>query len=91
MILKDILDYFDINVNLPEYLYCETFSDVFLRGELKKENGRYIIVAETRKDVIHTMIIDSGDDYPVVISSELPNGKTNGIKFSKTEGDLTYI
>lgn len=91
MILKDLLNYFDIDVILPEYLYDESFNDVFLKGEVIKENNKYEIVAETRKEVIHTMIINSDDDYPVVISSELPNGKTNGVKFPKVKGDLTYI
>ncbi|WP_296797108.1 hypothetical protein [uncultured Methanobrevibacter sp.] len=91
MILKELLDYFNIDVDLPKYLYEESFNEVFLKGELSKTNNTYKIVIETRKDVIHTMIIDPGDDYPVVISSILPNGKTNGIKFGRISGDLIYI
>lgn len=91
MILRELLDYFNIKTDLPDYLYDESFNEVFLKGELKKENDKYIIVAETQKDVIHTMIINPSDDYPVIISSELSNGRTNGIKFSKTEGSLVYI
>lgn len=91
MILKELLDYFCIDVDLPSYLYDETFNEVFLKGDLTKVNGTYKIVIETRKDVIHTMIIDSSDEYPVVISSKLPNGKTNGCKFGKSSDDLIYI
>ena len=91
MILKELLDYFNINVVLPEYLYEETFNEVFMKGNLSKTDNTYEIVAETRKDVTHTMIINPDDDYPVIISSLLPNGRTNGCKFGKSNGDLVYI
>ena len=91
MILKELLDYFNIEVILPEYLYEETFNEVFLEGNMTKANNAYKIVIETRKDVVHTMIIDPDDDYPVVISSLLPNGRTNGTKFGQKKGDLLYI
>ena len=91
MILKDLLEYFAIDVILPDYLYEESFNDVFLEGDFSKEDNSYRIVIKTRKDVVHTMIISPDDDYPVVISSELSNGKINGMKFPKTEGDLVYF
>ena len=49
------------------------------------------ITIETRKNVIHTMIISPLDDYPITIVSTLPNGKTNGTRFGKTKGDLKFI
>ncbi len=91
MILSELLDYFDINIDLPPYLYDEQFNEVFKEGKLSKINDCYMIVIETRKDVIHTMIINSDDDFPVVISSELPNGAKNGIKFGRGKGELVYI
>lgn len=91
MILRELLDYFNIDVILPEYLYEEIFNEVFMKGNLSKTDNAYKIVAETRKDVIHTMIINPDDDYPVSISSLLPNGRTNGCKFGKNNGDLVYI
>lgn len=91
MILRDLLNNFNIEVSLPEYLYEETFNEVFLKGELSKEHNKYKIVIETQKDVTHTMIIDQSDDYPVTISSLLPNGKTNGTKFGQNKGDLKFI
>jgi hypothetical protein len=91
MKLKDILDYFEIDVSLPDYLYSEEFNDVFLNGNLTKEDNTYKIVIETRKDVIHTICIDPFDDYPVTVISTLPNGKTNGTQFGKAEGDLNFI
>lgn len=91
MILKELLTYFDIEVNLPDYLYNESFNEVFLKGELLKTDFGYKIIIKTRKDVTHTMIINSEDDYPVVISSILPNGKINGCKFGKSSDDLIYI
>ena len=91
MILRELLDYFNIDVILPEYLYEETFNEVFMKCNLSKTDNAYKIVAETRKDVTHTMIINPDDDYPVSISSLLPNGRTNGCKFGKSNGDLVYI
>ena len=49
MILKDLLAYFDINADLPEYLYEESFNEVFMKGELSKENSIYKIVIKTQK------------------------------------------
>ena len=91
MILKNLLDYFNIDVDLPEYLYEESFNEVFLKGKLSKVDNTYKIVIETRKDVIHTMIINPLDDYPLTIISTLPNGKSNGTKFGKTKDDLKFI
>ena len=91
MILKDLLSHFNIKVSLPEYLYEETFNEVFLKGELSKEGNIYKIVIETQKDVTHTMIIDQTSDYPITISSLLPNGRTNGTKFGQSKGDLKFI
>lgn len=91
MILRDLLSHFNIEVSLPEYLYEETFNEVFLKGELSKSNNSYKIVIKTQKDVTHTMIINPEDDYPVIVSSLLPNGKTNGTKFGRIKGDLKFI
>ena len=91
MILKELLDYFGIEVDLPEYLYEETFNEVFLEGTLVKTENTYKITIKTRKDVIHSMIINLDDDYPVTVSSLLPNGKTNGIRFGQNQGDLIFI
>jgi hypothetical protein len=91
MILKQLLDYFNLEINLPQYLYEETFNEVFMKGKLLKINDIYKITVKTQKDVIHTMIIDSDDNYPVTILSELPNGRTNGTKFGQSSGDLVYI
>lgn len=91
MLLKDILAHFDISVELPQYLYDEHFNEVFLNGELSKEDNTYKICIKTRKEVIHTMTIDSESDYPVVVISVLPNSKRNGIRFGKSKDDLTYI
>lgn len=91
MILKELLDYFKIDVELPDYLYEESFNEVFLEGEMSNEDDAYKIVIETRKNVIHTLIINPDDDFPVIVSSLLPNGKSNGIKFGKTKGDLVYV
>lgn len=91
MILKELLDYFNLEIDLPQYLYEETFNEVFMKGNLSKINDIYKIAVKTQKDVIHTMIIDSDDNYPITILSELPNGRTNGTKFGQSSSDLVYI
>lgn len=34
LILKDLLDYFKIDEEFPQYLYNQRFNEVFLDGEL---------------------------------------------------------
>ncbi len=91
MILKDLLDYFNIEEEFPEYLLNQTFNKVFLDGDLTIENNNYKIVVTTRQDVTHQMFLKPNDDYPVVILSELPNGLLNGMKFGLSETDVKYI
>ena len=91
MILRDLLSHFNIEVSLPDYLYEETFNEVFMKGEVSKTADTYKIIIETQKDVTHTMIINQNSDYPVVISSLLPNGRKNGIKFGQIKGDLKFF
>lgn len=91
MILKDILDYFDINESFPDYLLEQSFNKVFLDGDLSKTDNNYKIVVKTRQDVTHQMFLKPNDDYPVIILSELPNGLLNGMKFGLTEDDVRYI
>ncbi len=91
MILKDILDHFDINESFPDYLLEQSFNKVFLDGDLSKEDNNYKIVVKTRQDVTHQMFLKPNEDYPVIILSELPNGLLNGMKFGLTEDDVAYI
>ena len=85
LILKDLLDHFSINENLPDYLLCQTFNEVFLDGKLLIKDNNYEIVVKTRQDVIHQMFIRPNDEFPVIIMSELPNGLLNGMKFPQNE------
>lgn len=85
MILKDLLNHFDIEEDLPDYLSNQTFNDVFLDGKLTMEDDSYKIVVRTRQDVIHQMFIRPDDEFPVIIMSELPNGLLNGMKFPQNE------
>ena len=87
MILKDLLNHFEINGDLPDYLLNHTFNDVFLDGKLTKDDGNYTIVVRTRQDVTHQMFIRPDDEFPVIIMSELPNGLLNGIKFGSNPGE----
>lgn len=91
MILKDLLAHFDISVVLPQYLYGESFNDVFLKGELSFIDGGYKITIKTQKEVTHTIFINEKSNYPVCVLSELKNGALNGIKFGLNKGDLKYF
>ena len=91
MILKDLLDYFDIEDNLPDYLLEQPFNEVFLDGEFEKTDDTYKIEVTTRQDVTHQMFIRPGDEFPLIIMSVLPNGNLNGMKFGQNKGDVTYI
>lgn len=91
MILKDILDHFDINESFPDYLLEQSFNKVFLDGDLSKTDNNYKIVVKTRQNVTHQMFLKPNEDYPVIILSELPNGLLNGMKFGLTEDDVAYI
>ncbi len=90
MLLKEILEHFDIDVELPDYLYTESFNKIFCDGELEKKEGSYKINIKTRQNVTHNMIISPDDNTPVTVISELPNGLLNGVKFGMTKGDVTY-
>ncbi|WP_296880064.1 hypothetical protein [uncultured Methanobrevibacter sp.] len=91
MILKDLLNHFDIEDNLPDYLLEQSFNEVFLDGDFSKTDNNYKIAVKTRQNVTHQMFIRPGDEYPVVIMSELPNGNLNGMKFGQSQGDVKYI
>ena len=91
MILKDILEHFNIEEQFPEYLYEQTFNEVFLDGQFFKVDGNYKIEVTTRQNVTHQMFLKPAEDYPVIILSELPNGSLNGMKFGATSGDVVYI
>lgn len=85
MILKDILNHFNIEVVLPDYLLNQTFNEVFLDGDFTIEEDDYKIVVKTRQNVTHQMFIRHDGEFPVIIMSELPNGLLNGMKFPRTE------
>ncbi len=91
MILKEIIKHFKIEIELPDYLLEQNFNDVFIKGELTNNQNTYKITVLTRKNITHTMIINLGDDYPLTITSTLPNNTRNGIRFGKNKNDLKYI
>lgn len=90
MIFKELLEHFDIQEEFPEYLYSQTFNKVFLDGEFTFENNNYKLEVTTRQNVTHQMFLRPDDDYPVLIMSVLPNGKLNGMKFGRKEGQVVY-
>ena len=91
MILKDLLDYFNIEDNLPDYLLEQPFNEVFLDGDFEKTDDTYKIEVTTRQDVTHQMFIRPEDEFPLTIMSVLPNGNLNGMKFGQNEGDEKFV
>lgn len=91
MILKDLLNHFEIEVKLPDYLLDESFNEIFLEGDLSRKDNSFEITIKTRQNVTHHMFINENDEYPIVIMSELPNGSLNGMKFGQNNGDTKYI
>jgi hypothetical protein len=87
MILRELLDYFDIDEELPEHLMNQRFNEVFLDGDFSKQDNTYEIVVTTRQNVTHHMFIKPGEEFPLIILSELPNGLLNGMKFGQNEGE----
>ena len=85
MILRELLDHFEIEADLPDYLLNQPFNEVFMDGEVTLKDDSYEIVVTTRQDVTHQMFIRPGDEFPVIIMSELPNGLLNGMKFPQEE------
>jgi hypothetical protein len=91
MILKDLMDYFDITANLTDYLLKHPFNEVFLDGDLTMDGNDYMIEVTTRQNVTHQMHIRPNDEFPVIIMSKLPNGNLNGMKFGQNEGDEKFV
>lgn len=91
MIFKDLLNYFNIKGDFPDYLLNQTFNEVFLDGDLDVHNTSYKIVITTRQNVTHQMFIDENNEFPVRILSKLPNGNLNGMKFPKNSDEVVYI
>ena len=85
MILGELLKHFGIDIDLPEYLLNHPFNEVFLDGDVTVEDNVYKIAVRTRQDVTHQMFLKANDEFPVIVMSELPNGKLNGMKFPRTE------
>lgn len=87
VILTDLLNHFNINVDLPDYLLNHRFNEVFLDAQLSLKDNSYEIAVKTRQNVTHMMFIRPNDEFPLIILSELPNGLLNGIKFGQNEGE----
>ena len=85
------MNHFEIEANIPDYLLDESFNKIFLDGDLSKKDNLYKITIKTRQDVTHNMFIRPNDEFPIIIISELPNGRLNGMKFGPTQNDVEYI
>ena len=87
LILKDLMNHFGIDEDLPDYLLNHNFNKVFLDGDFSIKGDTYEIVVKTRQNVTHMMFIKPNEDFPVIILSELPNGLLNGMKLGRNPGE----
>lgn len=78
IILTDLLDNFNVKVDLPENLLNIVLSSDFLKADLQKEKGKYIfsiddvvltITPKDKKDTVTNMVIRDGKILGGVIYS----------------------
>lgn len=88
MHVKDILDYLDIRVKLPQHWYSTDVSNEFEDAELI-ENGETIKIETAGDENTKMIVIDVDDGMSVV--TKFPDGKVIGVKYLKNKDDFEYI
>ena len=88
MHVKDILDYFDIRVKLPQHWYSTDVSNEFEDAELL-QNDEIIKIETAGEKNTKLIVIDVTDGMSVV--TKFPDGKVIGVKYLKNKDDFEYI
>ncbi|WP_405321585.1 hypothetical protein [Methanobrevibacter thaueri] len=88
MHVKDILDYFDIRVKLPQHWYSTDVSNEFGDAELL-QNDEIIKIETVGEKNTKLIVIDVTDGMSVV--TKFPDGKVIGVKYLKNKDDFEYI
>ena len=78
MHVKDLLDYLDIRVKLPQHWYSTDISNDFEDGKLL-ENGEIIKIEAVGEKNTKLIVIDVNDGMSVV--TKFPDGKIIGVKY----------
>ena len=89
MLVKDLLDGFDVKFKLPQHWYSTEVSDDFEQdcNILQSDEGlQFETLSGKDKKVV---IIDIHDGMSVY--TEFPDGKVVGVKYLKNKDDFEYI
>lgn len=88
MHVKDLLDYLDIRVKLPQHWYSTDISNDFEDAKLLQNDG--IIKIETESENNTKLILIDVDDGMSVVT-KFPDGKVVGVKYLENKDDFEYI
>ena len=88
MHVKDLLDYLDIRVKLPQHWYSTDISNDFEDAKLL-ENGDIIKIETECENNTKLILIDVNDGMSVV--TKFDDGKVIGVKYLENKDDFEYI
>ena len=88
MHVKDILDYFDIRVKLPQHWYSTDVSNEFEDAEII-QNDDIIKIETVGEKNTKLIVIDVTDGMSVV--TKFSDGKVIGVKYLQNKDDFEYI
>ncbi|WP_295611190.1 hypothetical protein [uncultured Methanobrevibacter sp.] len=88
MHVKDLLDYLDLRLKLPQHWYSTDIGDEFEEPTLV-ENGEIIKIEAQSGDKKKVIVIDVNDGMSVV--TVFPDKKVIGVKYLENKDDFEYI
>ena len=88
MHVKDLLDYLDIRIKLPQHWYSTDIANEFEEPKLI-ENDKIIKIEAQSGDEKKVIVIDVDDGMSVV--TVFPDGKVIGVKYLENKDDFEYI
>ena len=88
MHVKDLLDYLDLRLKLPQHWYSTDIGDEFEEPTLV-ENGEIIKIEAQSRDKKKVIVIDVNDGMSVV--TVFPDKKVIGVKYLENKDDFEYI
>lgn len=88
MHLKDLLDYLDLRLKLPQHWYSTDINNDFENGKLV-ENGDIVIIEAESGENMKRITIDADDGMSII--THYPNGKEIGVKYLDNKDNFEYI
>lgn len=88
MHVKDLLDYLDVKIKLPQHWYSTDISNDFEGAELI-QNDEVIEIETVGEKNTKLIVIDVNDGMSVV--TKFPDGKVIGVKYLDNKDDFEYI